>query len=580
MSYLSADARPAEVAATQGPLDGSSESITIPEKSGHEWCVSLLILFLSIAYLRLFYSYTLVNADEGIVLQGAQRILQGEVLYRDFFSFFTPGSYYWMALFLKVFGSSILVGRAVLMVEGGLFSVLTYLLARRVCSRWSALLAAYFVTLTCVPFRFIVLHNWDSTLWACLALYCAVRFLERSRPGWALATGSFASLTCLFEQSKGAGLVLGLSAGFLILGWKERGRVRWDWQRRVALLAGFSGPFLITLIYFGLKHSLPQLLADWFWPLHHYSAINKAPVGFVVLDSAERDTMYAGTLLSRLLTWLITGPWYVVPVLPFLAGFGLTYWSAKAWRGSPAPAKGSYYVLTSAVLMGLLVSTLATGRPDFTHFVYLGPLFFLTLAWIVEGRDIPSSLLHAVRPLLLFFLFLSFTTFGLALLWQPLNARQRLATRRGTLKMNAPDHVVDYVQAHVSAGESMLVYPYLPLYYYLTATHSPGRYEYMMPAFHSLQQFQELVRELAVDHTRVVLFEPSFREKAIVGFPSATPAVLAAQDPVEDYITTHYRACAILTSQNFWRFVFMIRKDLPCPGSGSEAPASTMLPGP
>ena len=130
------------------------ESITIPEKSAYDWCISLLILLLSIAYLRLFYNYTLINGDEGIVLQGAQRVLEGEVPYRDFFSFFTPGSYYWLALFFKVFGSSILVARAVLMVEGGLFSVLTYLLARRVCSRWSALLAAYFVTLTCVPYRF------------------------------------------------------------------------------------------------------------------------------------------------------------------------------------------------------------------------------------------------------------------------------------------------------------------------------------------------------------------------------------------------------------------------------------------
>ena len=572
MRYLETEDRHGQVVASQGASDGDSESITIPEKSGYDWCISLLIVLLSIVYLRLFYNYTLINGDEGIVLQGAQRVLQGEVPYRDFFSFFTPGSYYWLALFFKVFGSSILVGRAVLVVEGGLFSVLTYLLARRVCSRWSALLAAYFVTLTCVPCRFIVLHNWDSTLWACLALYCAVRFLERPRPGWALATGSFAALTCLFEQSKGAGLVLGLSAGLLILACKARGRVRWNWQRMAALLAGFSGPFLFTLIYFGLKHSLPQLLADCFWPLHHYSAINKAPLGFLVLDPAERDTIYAGTPLSLLLTLLITGPWYVVPVLPFLAGFGLTHWSTKSWRGTPAPGRGSYYVLTSSTLVGLLVSTLATGRPDFTHLAYLSPLFFLMLAWIAEGRDIPYSLLHAVKPLLVFFLFLSFTTFGLALLWQPLNARQTLETRRGTLKTNGSDHVLDYVQAHVSAGETMLVYPYLPLYYYLTATHSPGRYEYMMPGFHSPQQFQELLSELAADHTRVVLFEPSFREKIIAGFPSATPAVLAARDPVEGYITTHYRACTSLTSQDFWRFAFMIRKDLPCPGSRSDSP--------
>jgi hypothetical protein len=109
----------------------------------------------------------------------------------------------------------------------------------------------------------------------------------------------------------------------------------------------------------------------------------------------------------------------------------------------------------------------------------------------------------------------------------------------------------------------------MPFYYYLTATRSPGRYEYIMPGFNSPEQLQEFLAELAADRTRVVLFEPSYRQKlvAMAAFPSITPEVLAARDPVEDYITTHYRACASLTSQNFWRFAFMIRKDLPCPGA-------------
>jgi hypothetical protein len=120
----------------------------------------------------------------------------------------------------------------------------------------------------------------------------------------------------------------------------------------------------------------------------------------------------------------------------------------------------------------------------------------------------------------------------------------------------------------------MLVYPYLPLHYYLTATYSPSRYEYLMPGMHSPQQFQELLSELAADRTRVVLFEPSFREKIIAGFPAASPEVLAAQDPVGDYIATHYRACASLTSQDFWRFAFMVRQDLACPGSSSAVAGS------
>jgi hypothetical protein len=42
--------------------------------------------------LLLVSNFTVLNGDEGTTLQGAERILPGQVLYRDFFSFYAPGS--------------------------------------------------------------------------------------------------------------------------------------------------------------------------------------------------------------------------------------------------------------------------------------------------------------------------------------------------------------------------------------------------------------------------------------------------------------------------------------------------------
>ena len=178
-----------------------TETTTIPEKSWSEWAIALLLFVASCLYLRLFYNFIFLGLqDEGIILQGAARILQGQVLYRDFFTFYTPGSYYWMALLFRIFGTSILVGRAALLVTGGVYSIVTYLLARRVASRASSLLAAFLVTVTCLPQRFFAVHNWDSSLWACLALYCAMRVLEGGNEYWVFSTGSLAAVTCLFDQ--------------------------------------------------------------------------------------------------------------------------------------------------------------------------------------------------------------------------------------------------------------------------------------------------------------------------------------------------------------------------------------------
>src|SRR5713226_6683617 len=81
----------------------------LPERSRSERYIALAIFLLSFLYLCVFRRYSWVDPDEGIILQGAQRILDGQVLYRDFFSFFTPGSYYLFALLFRVFGDSYLV---------------------------------------------------------------------------------------------------------------------------------------------------------------------------------------------------------------------------------------------------------------------------------------------------------------------------------------------------------------------------------------------------------------------------------------------------------------------------------------
>src|SRR5579872_4814675 len=103
-----------------------------PEASRVERYIALAVFLLSFLYLCVFRRSSWIDLDEGIILQGAQRILDGQVLYRDFFSFFTPGSYYLLALVFRVFGSSFLIARTALVFFGGIYSGIMYLLARRV----------------------------------------------------------------------------------------------------------------------------------------------------------------------------------------------------------------------------------------------------------------------------------------------------------------------------------------------------------------------------------------------------------------------------------------------------------------
>ncbi len=534
----------------------------LPEQTAIDLGLASAIFLLAVGYLWLFRRYTFIEPDEGIILQGAQRILRGEVLYRDFFSFFTPGSYYFVALIFKIFGSSIIVARTALVLIGATFSVITYLLARRVCSRESSLFVAGLVTATTLPYRFLVLHNWDSTLWACLALYSAVRLMESPGRRWAFAVGTFVSLTFLFEQSKGAGLGLGLGLGLLA--------AHWGWQRilrtdaLIALVLGVAWPFVITFAYFAAQHSLGIMLADWFWPLRHYSLANHVPYGYQTWSDETRDALFGpNSIWMRSVTALTLSPCFLVPLLPLPAAGILAYWIVQMCRREASRSKCNYYVVTCAALIGLLLSVVI-GRADIVHFMYLLPLWGLVLAWIVDGRDIPGRIVHNAKPIITGFVAIAFLLFALVLLTRAVGAHVESATRRGQITLPERDNVLGYMQAHVEPGETILVYPYLPLYYYLTATFSPSRYEYFQPGMNTPEQAQGMLSQLAATRVRVVLFEPGFPQKIPTSWPG-TPLSAIAKDPVTDYILREYRSCKILQSANNWRFLFMVRKDAPCP---------------
>jgi hypothetical protein len=155
--------------------------------------------------------------DEGIFLEGAQRIVRGQVPYRDFFTYFTPGSYYWIALRFKLLGTSLFAGRVILLAYGGTLSLVLYMLARRTCSRRVAALAAWL---------FLVIDRLigSSCRTTGIARAGAPRrkrpWLGFNRRGSALAR-DLVSVTCLFDQPKGFGLIVGFSLGFLIIAWRS-----------------------------------------------------------------------------------------------------------------------------------------------------------------------------------------------------------------------------------------------------------------------------------------------------------------------------------------------------------------------
>ncbi|MGA6993078.1 MAG: hypothetical protein WBX50_04185, partial [Candidatus Deferrimicrobiaceae bacterium] len=91
------------------------------------WMLSLF----STAYLFLFLRILWRVGDEGLVVYGAQRVVEGALPYRDFVEVFGPASFYWHALFFSLLGTKWMVARGVLLFTGATSAVLVYWMTRR-----------------------------------------------------------------------------------------------------------------------------------------------------------------------------------------------------------------------------------------------------------------------------------------------------------------------------------------------------------------------------------------------------------------------------------------------------------------
>ena len=92
--------------------------------------ISLIIGLLSLVYYLSYYKYLEVDVDEGLLIQGADRALDGQLPLKDFHHYM-PGRYYLLAIWFLIFGKSVAVARLFLVLVHTLKNILMFHVARR-----------------------------------------------------------------------------------------------------------------------------------------------------------------------------------------------------------------------------------------------------------------------------------------------------------------------------------------------------------------------------------------------------------------------------------------------------------------
>ena len=108
--------------------------------------VVILIFLVALSKTTLFSFYGFGLVDEGESLHNAQRILAGDVPYRDFFAIFPPMDNYFYALIFKLFGESIQIPRIIASIIFSFTPVLIFLICKRFTSTKLSTIPAILIT--------------------------------------------------------------------------------------------------------------------------------------------------------------------------------------------------------------------------------------------------------------------------------------------------------------------------------------------------------------------------------------------------------------------------------------------------
>jgi hypothetical protein len=235
--------------------------------------------------------------DEGLTLLNTDRILRGQLPYRDYWTLYAPGYFYLLAGLFKLAAPNLLTAR---LLDTCLRFVLTlevYLLARRMTRAkqhgwWVALIPWAFVTLWLSAIRFYSYPAFPATALILASLLALSRYVENRSPRWLALTGITIGLTAILRLDFGGYAAAGIALAVAIFDLRQpAGDVSWEKRgarllKAEAILGG--GALVIALplyAYLAAASGPATLWSDLIvFPATTFRAVRHLPVPSLVPD--------------------------------------------------------------------------------------------------------------------------------------------------------------------------------------------------------------------------------------------------------------------------------------------------------
>ena len=167
----------------------------------------------------------------GVPSVGAERVLAGDLPYRDFWTMYAPGHFYLLAFVYRLFGTTYLVETVAATVFCATTTCLCYWLARNLGSKRLLALgcAAVFLAATYNKGYHKNLGSYPTaSFFLLLGLNCLALYYKTGRRNWLLGAGLAAGAIVIFKHDVGAytgiAAVIGLLSFYIVQRWRTNTR--------------------------------------------------------------------------------------------------------------------------------------------------------------------------------------------------------------------------------------------------------------------------------------------------------------------------------------------------------------------
>ena len=329
----------------------------------------IIVFALSLVYFLSLMKYGLPY-DEGYLLDGVEKVMEGQLIYRDFHHTYAPGRFYLVAAAFSLAGKHIFVERFIFALLQALKCMLAYLIVRRITAGKYAWLAPVLILAAPGPW-----HKVFFSSLGLLAVYAVIRSIDRDSLKSYLMAGAVAGACAIFRQDTAGFAVIGGAAAIAVAGLKERRGLAGVIRRWLCLGAGGVAVVGTVLLYFHARGALGDMVHKIAVEGMKDNMTNRIPYPALGTNGDLGTTYLARVFPVKML-------FYMPPAVYVLSLLAALHMVLKSERRS------AYASMICLFITSVLAFNQAAWRSDLSHLLQSMQFVFVLIPVLIWAADV------------------------------------------------------------------------------------------------------------------------------------------------------------------------------------------------